>query len=131
MIPRIPRIAVPILVAAALCLPHMAEAKHRGGGKPTPTPVRHHTVIEAISNDSITVTTTNGGSTETYKINAGTEVTYNGEDVSASQLQVGMSVQVTADMADSDTAEIVAANAAPVDPTPASKGNRNNNNNGN
>ncbi len=112
-----PHIIVPILLAFALCAPQLASAK---SSRPKPSP--HHTVIESVTSDGITVTTTNGGSTVSFKVNAETEITYDGQDIPLSQLQPGMRVDVTADAADSGLASVIIANGAPpADATPTPK----------
>ncbi len=118
-----PRRTVAILLSLALvfCLPHFTQAKYPKG-KLSPTPGEGHTVIESVSSDSITVSTTGGGGgANTYKINSFTEITYDGQDTTVNQLQPGMRVTVTPDGADADTAAIVNANAAPTEPTPKPK----------
>jgi len=124
-----PRTLIPTIIALCLCLPFVAEAKTRPKASPRPS---HHTVIESVSSDSITVTTTGGGESATYKITMDTQITYDGEDTTASQLQPGMRVDVTPDGADPDTASIITANAPPPSPTPTPTPSRNSNsNNGN
>ena len=110
----IPRIAFPILLALALCVPAFA-----GNSKPWVTPGVHHTVIESVSADSITITQADGS--HTYKITKDTEITFKGETTTVDQLQAGMRVIVTPDAADEDTAGEIAANDPPKDPTPRPK----------
>lgn len=113
-----PRILLPLLIALALCAPPVAQA--RNSSKPRATPVHHHTTIESVSADSITVNSADG-STKTYKITSGTEITFKGETVPASQLQAGMRVSVTADAADDSVAGQITANDPPKSPTPKPK----------
>ncbi len=112
----IPRIVLPVFLAITLCLPRIAQA---GNVKPRATPVHHHTVIESVSADSITITQADGS--KTYKITANTEITFKGDTVTVDQLQAGMRVQVTPDAADEDTAGAITANDPPHDPTPRPK----------
>jgi len=100
-------------IAIALCAPRFAAA-----GNPTPrprmTPGHHHTVIESISSDSITITQADGS--KTYKITKNTEITFKGEETTADQLQAGMRVQVEPDAADDTAAASITANDPPKDP---------------
>jgi hypothetical protein len=112
----IPRIILPTLLSLALCFPCITQA---GNSKPRATPVHHHTVIESVSSDSITVTQADG--TKTYKITPNTEITFKGETATVDQLQAGMRVQVTPDAVDEDTAGEIAASDPPHDPTPRPK----------
>jgi multidrug efflux pump subunit AcrA (membrane-fusion protein) len=107
----------------ALCMPFAVQAKDHATPKPN-----HHTVIESVSSDSITVIT-GGGESATYKITMETQITYDGEDATASQLQPGMRVTVTPDAADPDTASIITANEPPPSPTPSPSWNSHDNNN--
>lgn len=109
-----PRFFLPIVLALSLCA--MPASRVFAQSKPRPTPVRHHVVIEAISSDSITITT--AGGSRTYKITPNTEITFKGETATVDQLQVGMRVQVTPDAADDDAAGEIQASDPPHDPTP-------------
>jgi len=108
----IPRIAFPLLVALALWLPSPVEAN------PTPKPyIPHHTVIESVSADSITITSASGD--KTYKITNETEITFKGDTVTADKLEAGMRVQVTPDSSDEGTAGRIEANDPPKEaPSP-------------
>jgi hypothetical protein len=115
----ISRIILPIVIALGLCIPQFAHA-----GFPTPrpkrTPSHHHTVIESVSADSITISASGGD--KTYKITTNTEITFKGETVTADKLAVGMRVSVTPDAADEESAGQISANDPPHDPaTPAPK----------
>lgn len=118
--PMIPRIILPILLALALCMPGVANARYggRGGGRgKSKIDTNIHTTISAISADSITVKTPDG--TQTYKIGSGmggTQITYQGQTVTTDALKVGMRVEVTPDGAEADVASVIAADDAPVAP---------------
>ncbi len=115
----IPRNVLPALLAIALFglgMPRIADA---GNTKPRATPPRHHTVIESVSSDSITITQADGS--HTYKIDANTEITFKGQTTTADQLQAGMRVQVNPDAADQNLAAQISADDAPKDPTPKPK----------
>ena len=90
-----------------------------GAPKPRATPVHHHTVIQAISADSITVSQTGGA--KTYKITASTEISFKGETTTADKLQAGMRVSVTPDAVDETVAGQIAANDPPKDESPKPK----------
>ena len=106
------RILIPCLLAIALCLSPAARA-----GFPTPKPrVHHHTVIEAVTADSITISAPDGD--KTYKITKSTEITFKGETTTADQLQTGMRVSVMADSADETVAAQIQASDAPKEPAP-------------
>jgi len=113
----IPRIILPILLALALCITPLAEANNP---IPRATPVRRHTVIESVSADSITVSGADG-STKTYKITSGTEITFKGDTVTVDKLEAGMRVQVTPDAADDSAAGEISASDPPKQPTPKPK----------
>ena len=86
-------------------------------GNPTPRPrVHHHTLIETVSADSITITA--GETEKTFKITKDTEVTFKGTTTTADQLQAGMRVSITPDAVDPTIAASVQANDPPKDPTP-------------
>ena len=90
-------------------------AKGGGGGKggkskATPTP-EYHTVIASISANSITVNS--GTNSKTYKIDQGTQFTYQGNSVKAADLKPGMRVSI-ATGADDTTASAVSATEAPT-----------------
>jgi len=109
----IPRILLPILLAFALCASPAARA---GQPKPRPPRVHHHTVIETVSADSITIS--ESGNDKTYKITKGTEITFKGETTTADKLEAGMRVSITPDGADETAASVIQANDPPKDPTP-------------
>ena len=75
----------------------------------------HHTVIGAISADSITVTTFNGS--KTYKIDRFTVITFMGKTVTTNDLKPGMKVSVTFGGDPATVASINASNP-PIDPSP-------------
>lgn len=111
----IPRILLPILLTVALCISPAArgETKKR-------VVVHHHTVIESVSADSITITAADG--THSYKITKDTEITFKGQTATADQLQAGMRVTVTPDAADDTAAGMIAANDPPkAEPSPTPK----------
>jgi len=115
----IPRIIVPILLALVLCTPQLVKGQ---GIKPRATPnrTRHHTVIESVSADSITID--QPGGSKTFKIVSTTEITFKGQSTTADKLEAGMRVQVMADDVDPGTAASISANDPPKDPvTPAPK----------
>ena len=111
----IPRIVIPILLALALCMPPLARAGFPSP-KPRATPVRHHTVIDTVSADSITID--QAGGSKTYAITKFTEITFKGQTTTVDQLQPGMRVTVTPDAADDTSAGQIAADDPPKDPTP-------------
>ena len=101
-----PRILLPAIMALALISPAA------WAGNPTPRPrVHHHTVIESVSADSITVD--DPGGAKSYKINKDTEITFQGNDITADQLQVGMRVEVTPDAVDDSLAGVIQADDPP------------------
>ncbi|MGB8352675.1 MAG: hypothetical protein WCD79_02180 [Chthoniobacteraceae bacterium] len=81
---------------------------------PTPFPP-HHTVIGAISADSITVTTANGS--KTYKIDKYTTISFMGRTVTTNDLKAGMKVTVSFGGDPTTVASINASNP-PIDPPP-------------
>jgi hypothetical protein len=88
--------------------------------KPKATPVHHHTVIQTVSADSITIS--QAGGDKTFKITKNTEILFKNETTTADKLQAGMRVQVTPDSADPTVAGQISANDPPKDPsTPAPK----------
>jgi hypothetical protein len=120
-----PRLFIPLLASVALCATSMAA--NYGGASPAPLKprvvVHHHTVIDTITNDSITITDAAGS--HTFKITAQTEITFKGSPATASSLAAGMRVQVTPDAVDPDTASQIAADDPPKDPTPRPKPGKN------
>jgi hypothetical protein len=82
-------------------------------------PVHHHTTIESVSANSITVNAPDG--VKTYKITNFTEISFKGQSATVDQLQAGMRVQVTPDAADDQTAGEIQADDPPHDPTPKPK----------
>ena len=113
-----PRILVPLqLLGLALCMPPLAGAENRP--KPRATPVHHHTLIQSISADSITVSQPGGA--KTYKITSNTEITFKGQTTTTDKLQAGMRVTVTPDAADESVAGQIAANDPPKDESPKPK----------
>jgi len=74
-----------------------------------------HTVIGAISADSITVTTFNGS--KTYKIGKYTTISFMGKTVTTNDLKVGMKVTVNFGGDPTTVASINASNP-PIDPSP-------------
>ena len=102
----IPRIVLPILLVLALC---MSQGALADSPKPRPTP--HHSVISAISADSITVD--QAGGPKTYKITKDTEITFKGDTVTVDKLAVGMRVTVEPDSTDDTAAGQINANDPP------------------
>jgi len=96
-----------ILAVLTLILhPQSAEAK-----KPKATPVpEFHTVIQSVSDDSITVKEPN--ETKTYKIDKFTEIRFNDQLAKVSDLKSGMRVEVTPGV-DSTVAGRISATGAP------------------
>jgi len=114
------RFILPIVFLLALCIPCSAKWPKT---KPR-TVAHHHTIIESVTSGSITVQTTGekDAATQTYKILPTTEITFNGQTVTADQLQAGQRVDVTPDGADDSVAgQITASDPPPADPTPAPK----------
>jgi len=98
-----------ILIVTAITA--LASLKLYAGGKATPTPfVPHHTLIESISADSITVATIN--EKKTYKITKFTEFMFQGNEVKIDALTPGMKVSVVAG-SDGTSAEVINASPAP------------------
>jgi hypothetical protein len=108
------RIILPILLAAGLLVISEGQAL----SKSRKLPPSHHTTIETVSTDSITIDSPDG--TKTYKITKDTEITFKGDTVTADQLQPGMSVDVTPDAVDETVAGTIVADDPPHDP-PARK----------
>ena len=101
-----------ITVIAVLLLTSSLHA----GIKVVPPPFPpHHTVIGAISADSITITTFNGS--KTYKIDKYTTFTFMGKTVAVNDLKPGMKVSVTFGGDPTTVASINASNP-PIDPSP-------------
>jgi hypothetical protein len=117
----IPRKTLSIIMAVGFCsiaLTHSeARERDRAKAKPRPTPIQ--VTIESISNDSITVNQPGGA--KTYKITRDTEITYKGNDVSTSQLQTGMTVEVTPDAIDDSAAGMIQADDPPAAPPKKTK----------
>ena len=88
--------------------------------KPRSTPAHHHTVIETVSADSITIDEPTGP--KTFKITKNTEITFKGETTTADKLQPGMRVSVMPDMADATVAGQIEANDPPKDAAAKPKG---------
>jgi hypothetical protein len=104
------RLILSLLVA--VCLTRAAQA----GPQPRPTPPHHHTVIESVSADSITIV--RAGVEKTYKITSATEIELKGETVTADKLEAGMRVSVTPDAVDDTVAGQITASDPPTDPQP-------------
>jgi len=111
IVPMIPRIMLPLFLVVGLCCLSLtnADAKHGGKAKPRATPF--HVTIESVSADSITVD--DPGGAKSYKINKDTEITFQGNDITADQLQVGMRVEVTPDAVDDSLAGVIQADDPP------------------
>jgi len=103
----IQRILPSLLLTFALCLFTATKAS----ANPPPKPVHHHTVIEAVSADSITITSAAG--TKTFKITKSTEITFKNQNVTPDKLEAGMRVNVTPDAVDETVAGQIAANDPP------------------
>ena len=105
------RIFLPALFALALCVSPAARA-----GNATPKPrIHHHTVIETVSADSITIN--QGTADKTFKITKNTEITFRGETTTADQLQAGMRVSVVPDSVDPTIAGQIEASDPPKEPS--------------
>ena len=88
-------------------MPRLAEA-----GTPKVRPTPHHTVIESVSADSITITNANGN--KTYKITPATEIMFKNQLTTVDKLQTGMRVQLTPDAVNEENAGKIEANDAPT-----------------
>lgn len=109
-----PRILLTLVAAIGVSM--LAVTPANAGTKAKPTPAHHHVTIESVDASSITINEPDG--VKTYKILPSTEITFQGQDTTVDQLQVGMRVQVIPDGGDDTVAGEIQAGPPPVDPTP-------------
>jgi hypothetical protein len=99
------------IVATAALAPNLHAA-----GKCRPRPAPAHTTIVSVSENSITIK--EAKETKTFTITKETEIDYQGQRVSVSQLQPGMRVEVTSGMTAGVASRI---NASEAPKAPAAK----------
>jgi hypothetical protein len=96
-------LAVIITIGFFSIAANSARAKSTARAHATP----YHVTIASISPTSITINQPGGKAT--YKIVAGTEITFDGENATTDRLGVGMSVEITPDPVDDTIAGFIQA----------------------
>jgi|SRR5579862_2141845 len=107
-----PLLGVLLVFAAAVTSNLYAGSKHHSTAKQTPKPPTHSLIV-SITATSIRVQ--EGKESKSFAINSDTEIDYNGQRVTASDLKPGMRVEVTQGM-DEGVAERINATEAPPPP---------------
>jgi riboflavin synthase alpha subunit len=98
-----------LLLLSLLSFTAFTTTSLQAGGKAKPRPTPAHTTIVSVNGNSITVQ--EAKVTKTFTVTKETEIDYNGQRATLSQLQPGMRVEVTSGMTEGVASRINASEA--------------------